>query len=57
MSQVFGNDPDSRKDWGKEKKGVTEDKMVWRDHLLNRHELEQTLGNSEGQGGLEYCIP
>ena len=56
-SQVIGNDPESRKDWSQEEKGVTEDEMVWRDHLLNRHELEQTLGNSEGQESLECYIP
>ena len=26
-------------------------------HQLNGHELEQTLGDGEGQGSLEYCIP
>ena len=25
--------------------------------LLNGHELEQTPGNSEGQGGLAFCSP
>ena len=24
---------------------------------LNQHEFEQTLGNSEGQGGLACCSP
>ena len=24
-------------------------------HRLNRHEFEQTLGDSEGQGSLMYC--
>ena len=32
-----------------EEKRITEDEMVGRDHLLNRHELKQNLGNSEGQ--------
>ena len=31
--------------------------MVGRHHRLDGHEFEQTLGDSEGQGGLEYCSP
>ena len=38
-------------------KGVTEDEMVGWHHRLNRHEFEQTLGDSEGQGSLECCSP
>ena len=26
-------------------------------HLLNRHEFEQTLGDSEGHQSLVYCSP
>ena len=29
---------------------MTEDKMVRGHHQLNRHEFEQVLGDSEGQG-------
>ena len=29
--------------------------MVEWHHRLNGHEFEQTLGDSEGQGSLEYC--
>ena len=29
--------------------------MVGGHHRLNRHELEQTLGDSEGQGSLLAC--
>ena len=37
-----------------EGKRKDEDEMVgW--HQLNGHELEQTLGDSEGQGSLECC--
>ena len=43
-------DQDAGKDWGKEDKGATEDEMVGWHHWLNGHELEQTLGDSEGQG-------
>ena len=31
-------------------KGATEDEMVKQHHLLNGHEFEQTLEDSEGQG-------
>ena len=31
--------------------------MVGWHHALNGHELEQTLGDSEGQGSLAQCIP
>ena len=31
--------------------------MVGRHHLLNGHEFEQTLGESEGQGSLVCCSP
>ena len=40
-----------------EEKGVTEDEMVGWHHQLDRHEFEQTLGDSEGQGGLVCCSP
>ena len=35
--------------------GATEDEMVGRHHLLNGHEFEQTLGDSEGEGRLVCC--
>ena len=31
--------------------------MVGWHHLLNGHEFEQTLGDSEGQGSLACCSP
>ena len=31
--------------------------MVGWHHQLNRHEFEQTPGNSEGQGSLACCSP
>ena len=35
---------------------MTKDEMVrWHD-LLNGHEVEQTLGGSEGQGSLACCV-
>ena len=54
-SWLIGKDPDAGKDWGQEEKGMTEDKMVG--HWLDGHEFEQTLGDSEGQGGLACCSP
>ena len=38
-----------------EEKRVTEDEMVGWHRLLNGHELEQTQGDSEGQGSLVCC--
>ena len=56
-SQLIGIDHGSGKDWGQEKKGMTEHEMVgWR-HRLNGQEFEQTLGDSEGEGSLECCSP
>ena len=34
---------------------LTEDEMVGWHHRLNGHELEQTPGDGEGQGGLACC--
>ena len=39
------------------RKGATENEMVGWHHPHNGHELEQTLGESEGQGSLAYCSP
>ena len=55
-SWLIGKDPDSGKDW-RQKKGMAEDKMVGRHHLLNGHEFEQTPGDGEGQGGVSCCSP
>ena len=38
-----------------EEKGVTEDELVGWHQWLNGHELEQTLGDGEGQGNLVCC--
>ena len=48
-SWLTGKDPEAGKDWGQEKRVVTEDEMVGWHHWLNGHESEQTLGDSEGQ--------
>ena len=56
-NNLIGKDPDAGKDWGQEEKGETEDEMGGWHHQLNGYEFEQTLGDGEGQGGLEGCSP
>ena len=41
---------DAGKDWGQKENRMTEDEMVWWHHQFDGHELEQTLGDGEGQG-------
>ena len=54
-SQLIRKDPDAGKDWRKEEKGKTEDKIVgWHD-WLNGCEFGQAPGDSKGQGRLECC--
>ena len=53
-SWLSGKDPDTGKDWGKEKR-ATEDEMIGWHHWLKGHEFEQTLGGSVGQGSLVCC--
>ena len=36
---------------------MTEDMMVGWHHRFNGHEFEQTLGDGDGQGGLEFYSP
>ena len=45
---LIWKDPDGRKDWGHEKKRVTEDEMVGWHHQLYGYEFEQTLGDRQG---------
>ena len=47
---LIWKDPDAGKDWRQEEKGMTEDEMVGWHHRLDGHDLEQTPGDSEGQG-------
>ena len=54
---LIGKDPDARKDWGQEEKGVAEDKIGGWHRWLNGHEFEQALGDGEGQGSLVHCSP
>ena len=53
-SWLTGKDPGAGKDW-RQKKRVTEDEVVEWHHPFNGHELGQTLGDGEGQGGLTCC--
>ena len=41
----------------KEKKAATEGEMIVWQHRLKGRELEQTMGDSEGQGSLACCSP
>ena len=52
---LIGKDPDARKDWRQEGKGMTECEMVGWHHRLNGHEFEQAQGVGDGQGGLACC--
>ena len=56
-SWLIGKDPDARKDWGQEEKGMTGNEMVGWHHWLNGHEFEQAPGAGDGQGGLACCNP
>ena len=52
---LIGKDPDAKKDWRQEEKGMTEDTMVRGHHWLDGYELEQALGVGDGQGSLACC--
>ena len=54
---LIGKDLDAGKDRSGEEKGAAEDEMVRQHHQLERHEFEQTLGDSKGQGSLVCCTP
>ena len=54
---LIGKDPEAGKDWRWEKKGMTEDDMFGWYHWLDKHEYEQALGVSDGQGSLACCCP
>ena len=56
-SQLIEKFPDARKDWGQKEKNVSENDMAGWHHGYNGHELEQTLGDGEGHGGLACCSP
>ena len=54
-SLFIGKVPDAGKDWGQKEKMASEDEMAGWHHQCNGHELGQTLGDGEGQGGLACC--
>ena len=55
--QLIEKVPDPGKDWGQKEKRASEDEMAGWYHQCNEHELGQTLGGGEGQGGLVCCSP
>ena len=48
---------DVGKNWGQKEKNMTEDEIVGQHHWCNGHELGQSPGDGEGQGGLTCCSP
>jgi len=51
----MGKDSDAGRDWGEERKGMTEDEIAgWR-HQLEGREFGLTPGGGDGQGGLACC--
>ena len=54
-SGLIGKDPNAGRDWGQEKKGMTEDEMAGWHHRFDGHEFEWTPGVDDGQGGLACC--
>ena len=56
-TRLIRKDPDARKDWRQEEKGMTEDELVGWHHWLDGHEFEQALGDGEGQAILVCCSP
>ena len=56
-SWLTGKVPDAGKDRGQKEKRMSEDEMAGWHHWCTGHELGQTLGDGEGQGGLAYYSP
>ena len=52
---LTGKDPDARKEWKHEEKGMTEDEMIVWHHRPDGHEFEQGLGVGDGRGSLVCC--
>ena len=57
QSWLIGKVLEAGTDWVQKEKRVSEDEMAGWHHWCNEHELEQTSGDSEGQGGLACCSP
>ena len=56
-SLLIGKVADAGIDWRQKGKRVSEDEMTGWHHRCNEHELGQTPGGGEGQGGLVCCSP
>ena len=56
-SWFTGKLPAAGKDWRQEEEGTTEDEMVGWHHWINGYKVEQSPGDSEGQGSLACCSP
>ena len=56
-SQLVGKDCNAERYWGHKEKRASEDEMAGWQYWCNGHELEQTSGDSEGQGGLACYSP
>ena len=56
-NQLTGKVPDAGKDQGQKEKRASEDKITGQHHWCSEHELGQTPGEGEGQGGLACCSP
>ena len=54
-SRLIGKVPDARKDWGQKEKRASEDEKAGWHHWCNGHDLGQTSGEGEGQGGQACC--
>ena len=54
---LIWKNPGAGKDWRREQKVMSEDKMVGRYHRLNGRELGLALGVGDRQGGLVCCSP
>ena len=54
---LIKKDPDARKDWRQEEKGMIEIKIVGWHLQLKGHEFEQTPEDGKGQGNLACCSP
>ena len=55
-SWFIGKVPDGGKDGEQEEKRASEDEMAGWHHWCNVHELGQTLGDGDGQGGLACTV-
>ena len=55
--RLIGKVPSAGKDRGQKEKRASEDKMTGRHHQCNGHELGETPGGGEGQGGQGCCSP